>query len=367
MYQKRIQQLQQQMAKNGVTNQLISSPTSIRYFTGYDNQPGERFYLLNVPVTGQPYLYLNRLFMRPTQDVTSLCQVIWLDDTNDPINQLASHIAPGPTGIDKEWASHFLLQLMDRVPQLQPLNNSVIVDQLRSIKSVDEIELMVEASAINDQAMDQLIQHIQYGRSEGDMVDQLRQIYYQLGGSGFSFEPIIAYGPNAADPHHTSQYHRTPDYGDTVVLDIGCFYQNYASDMTRTVFYGQPSAEALKVYDTVLQANLAAIEAVKPGVSFAAIDKAARDVIEKAGYGKFFTHRTGHFIGQDTHEAGDISASNQQLTKVGQIFSIEPGIYLPGHLGVRIEDLILVTEDGYQLLNHYTKEPLIIEPNPLDK
>lgn len=363
MYQERIQKLQQQMQQDNIANQLISSPTSIRYFTSYDNLPGERFYLLNIPAIGQPILYLNRIFPKPNQTVTKLCQIVWVYDTENPFEKLKLHLTEGKTGIDKDWPSHFLLDLMAISPNLKPLNNSDIVDQLRSIKSNEEIKLMLQASKINDLAIEQLIKQVQYGYSEGDMVDKLRHIYYQLGGTGFSFKASIAYGPNAANPHHSSQYNRFPDYGDTVILDIGCFYNYYASDMTRTVFYGQPSDEALKVYDIVLKANLAAIEAVKPGVTFASIDKAARDIIEQSGYGKFFTHRTSHFIGQDTHESGDISATNQNITQIGHIFSIEPGIYLSGHLGIRIEDLVLVTENGYQLLNHYTKDPIIIEPN----
>ncbi len=188
-----------------------------------------------------------------------------------------------------------------------------------------------------------------------EMEDALKVIYDNLGADGFSFMPIIAYGKNGANPHHENS-HRLVKSGDSIILDIGCRKDNYCADMTRTVFFREVSDKAKEVYETVLLANRKAIEMVKPGVKFSEIDAAARNVIEDKGYGKFFTHRTGHSIGIEVHEFGDVSSANDDVLKPGMIFSVEPGIYLEGELGVRIEDLILVTEDGYENLNHYSKE-----------
>ena len=245
---------------------------------------------------------------------------------------------------------------------LQPVNAAYLVDDLRAIKSPEEQELMREASALNDQATLALINLVADGLPESEMVSELAGIYQRLGCQGFSFEPIIAYGANGADPHHETNDDR-PQSGDSVVIDIGSSYKGYCSDMTRTVFYGEPDEESRRVYETVRQAQEAAIKAVRPGATFASIDRAARQVIEEAGYGEYFTHRTGHFIGREVHEAGDVSEFNQAKAQVGQIFSIEPGIYLPGKVGVRIEDLVLVTETGCQVLNQVSKDLIVVEPH----
>ncbi|MBG9983040.1 aminopeptidase P family protein [Aerococcaceae bacterium DSM 111020] len=352
------------MNEQKVSNQLISDPTSIRYFIDYYTEPGERLLLLLVHTNGSAELFVNRLFPRPklTPALRKSIHIIYYNDGEAILEKIAEKLYPGTSGIDKNWPAHFLLDLLQIEPQLQPLNNSYLIDDLRGIKSLEEQNIMREASRINDQAMARLIDLLPFNYSENELKQQLSNIYASLNQTGFSFDPIIAYGPNGADPHHTTSAHK-PDYGDTVVIDIGAMHQNYASDMTRTVFYGHPSDFSLQVYDTVLKANQAAIKAVKPGVPLSEIDLTARKIIEDAGFGKFFTHRTGHFIGQECHEAGDVSQFNHSLCQEGQIFSIEPGIYIPGHLGVRIEDLVLVTANGCEVLNHYPKDPIIIEPS----
>ena len=198
------------------------------------------------------------------------------------------------------------------------------------------------------------------GMTEQELAEELQKIYLELGAEGYSFEPICAYGANAADPHHMTDTVSVGKTGDSVVLDIGCKKDGYCSDMTRTVFIGEASEQAREVYDTVLQANLRAIAAVKPGARFCDVDKAARDYITEKGYGPYFTHRTGHCIGQEVHEAGDVSSVNENVLKPGMIFSIEPGIYLEGKVGVRIEDLVLVTEEGCEVLNRADKALRII-------
>ena len=170
----------------------------------------------------------------------------------------------------------------------------------------------------------------------------------------------MSFGANAADPHHE------PDgtaftLGDMVLFDVGCKLDGYCSDMTRTFFTAQPTVHQLNVYDTVRRANEAAEAIVRPGVLFSELDRTAREVIEDAGFGPYFTHRLGHQIGMQEHEPGDVSASHHEPVRPGQVFSIEPGIYLPGDIGVRIEDLVLVTECDCEILNHFTHEPTVLE------
>lgn len=363
MYSNRIKALLKEMRKDNVTDLLISDPASIAYLVAYQTSPGERLLLLHVQQEGQLMLYLNRLFPAfATQEIQELVAVRYYSDGEAVLSAIANELNKGQTGIDKNWPSHFLLDLMNLVPDFQPVQGSYLVDQLRSVKNEEEQAKMKVASSKNDQAMEELFKLIPLGIPEDRMVEHLATLYSTLDCDGFSFEPIIAYGPNGADPHHETNQD-IPQLGDSVVIDIGSFYQGYASDMTRTVFYGEPDQESLRIYNTVRAANEAAIAMIKPGVKFSDIDLTARRLIEEAGYGPHFTHRLGHSIGREVHEIGDVSQHNHDKVQVGNVFSIEPGIYIPGKIGVRIEDLVIVTEDGCEVLNHVTKEPLIFQPN----
>lgn len=218
---------------------------------------------------------------------------------------------------------------------------------------------MIEASRINDKAMNEVINQVSLGLSELEAADKLGKIYTQLGGDGNSFDAIIAYGANGANPHHENDNSCLLP-GDSVIIDMGCKYKGYCSDMTRTVFYQEVSDEARNVYELVKAANEAAEATIRPGVKLCDIDKTARDLITEAGYGKEFNHRLGHFIGKDVHEYGDVSINFDLEVEEGMIFSIEPGIYLPGKFGVRIEDLVMVTKDGCKVLNSYPKDLKVI-------
>lgn len=364
MYLNRLKTLLNTMSQANISNLLISDPASIDYLLAYHTSPGERLLLLNVQQDGKLTLYLNRLFPAfDTKELLDVVEISYYSDGEAVLSTIAEHLTTGKTGIDKNWPSHFLLDLMTLVPELQAVQGSPFVDQLRSQKTTGEQSIMRIASAKNDQAMEELFKLIPLGLPEDKMVAKLADIYTDLACDGFSFEPIIAYGANGADPHHETNQDQ-PELGSSVVLDIGSFYNGYASDMTRTVFYGQPNDESLNVYNTVRLANEAAIAMIQPGVSFSEIDLTARRIIEEAGYGPYFTHRLGHSIGREVHEVGDVSQHNHDLVQVGNVFSIEPGIYLPGKIGVRIEDLVIVTENGCEVLNQVTKEPLIFQPTP---
>lgn len=185
-------------------------------------------------------------------------------------------------------------------------------------------------------------------------------IVQDLGADGFSFEPLVAFGPNAADPHHGPD-NTVLKEGDVILFDVGCIKDGYCSDMTRSFYYRTITDTHREVYETVRAANEAAIAKVKPGVPLCELDLTARNLITDKGYGPQFNHRLGHFIGLSCHEFGDVSSVNTRLAEPGMIFSIEPGIYLTGDTGVRIEDLVLVTETGCEVLNHYPKTLEIIE------
>ena len=227
-------------------------------------------------------------------------------------------------------------------------------------KDSEEIAAMRESSHLNDKVLAALMQTVKEGETEAQLGRRYAEIARSMGAAGYSFAPLICFGAHCAEPHHESD--ETPlKKGDSIIFDVGLDLNKAMSDMTRTVFFGEPTEEMKKVYELVRRANLAGKAAVKPGIKLCEIDRAARSVIEEAGYGEYFIHRTGHNIGIGVHEPPDVSATSQAVAKPGMIFSIEPGIYLPGKFGVRIEDLVVVTEDGCEVLNHYPHELRVLQ------
>lgn len=357
MNQERVKKVLDKMREKQVPQLVISDPTTIFYLTGKMIHPGERILALVLKETGDHALVIAKIF--PLEDNLGI-PLDFVEDTEDGVARVLSHLNPNEIiGIDKNWPAHFLLRLMTLSGSTNFVNGSELTDAVRAIKDDSEIELMRQASAANDEAMARLQGLIPDGLTEEEMAERLLAIYKELGHSGIAFSPIVAYGANGADPHHENDDSRVKE-GDSIILDIGGVKDGYCSDMTRTVFYKSVPEKSQEVFEIVLEANKRAISLVKPGVKFSEIDAAARDYITEKGYGEYFTHRTGHFIGIECHEAGDVSAINETVAEPGMIFSVEPGIYIPGEVGVRIEDLIVVTEDGYENLNNHPKELKVI-------
>lgn len=329
---------------------LVSDPVMIEYLIGIRFHPGERFLGLLVKPTGS-VLFLNSLFPVQALDLT----IVRFTDDQDPLALVAKRISGDTLYVDHALASGFLLGLMARLP-LVSYRTDALMDQLRSVKSSEEIDLMRHASRLNDAVMARVPSILVPGITEKQVHDQIVAWFMEVS-EGISFDPIIAFGDHGADPHAESGDRVLRD-GDGVVVDIGCVYRGYCSDMTRTFFVGK--ATMAKEYDVVLAANLKAIATVKPGVLLSEIDQAARQVITQGGYGDAFVHRTGHGIGTSVHEPYPVSASSTVRCVPGMIFSIEPGIYLEGRGGIRIEDLVVVTETGCEVLNAYPKDrPLV--------
>ena len=353
----RTNKILEKMKQKGINQALISDSYSIFYLTEYLEHPGERFFAVLLDENGDHKLFINALF--PLEKDLELEKIVY-SDTDNPIELLAKIIPNGSVvGIDKVLPARFLLPLMNHLPENKFVDVSQIVDRVRMIKDDEEKELMRRASILNDTACQRVINSISEGKSEKDVAKDLLSIHEELKVDGLSFDPIIAYGANGANPHGTVG-DRYVKPGDAIIIDMGGIKDNYCSDMTRTVFWKQPSEKAREVFEIVLEAQKRGVAAVKPGVRFCDIDAACRDYITEKGYGEFFTHRTGHHIGLECHEYGDISSINETKCEPGMIFSIEPGIYLPGEFGVRIEDLVLVTEDGCEVLNKLNKELVII-------
>ena len=354
----KLERILSEMKKQDIPQMIISSPSTIFYLTGEWIEPGERLLALYLNVNGNHKMVINRLF--PQENDLGV-DLVWYSDTEDAVKILSQFISPGTiVGIDKSWPAVFLLRLQELCTENKYTNGSKIVDYVRMIKDDKEQDLMRKASHANDKIMEQLIPLTGKGYSEIELNKLVREMYAKAGHSDVSFDPITAYGKSGASPHHTPDGTKGKR-GDSVVLDIGGILNNYCSDMTRTVFLGEVSDKAREVYETVREAQRRGIEAAKPGNRMCDVDNACRNYIEEKGYGQYFTHRTGHTIGIEEHEFGDVSSVNEDIIKVGQCFSIEPGIYLQEEgIGVRIEDLVLITEDGCEVLNRYPKELQIV-------
>lgn len=358
MEKNRIQRLVDKMVENNVKQIIITSTPDIFYVLGKWIDSGERMMALYLNTAGDKKFILNSVCSNPS-DIKGV-DVIPYNDSIEPISLLSNIVNENEVlGVDKNWPCHFLIELMESKKNMKFVNSSSMVDSVRMIKDDAEKELMRNASRVVDKAVVDLIHTLKEGLTENQAAEELRNIFAKYGTYEYSFDPIVAYGGNGADPHHTTS--DTPlKKGDSVVIDIGGRTDFYCSDTTRTVFYGEPCEEAKRIYNIVLKANQEAIKFVKPGVKFSDVDKTARKIIEDAGYGEFFTHRTGHCIGIEDHEFPSVSENNEMLVEEGMTFSIEPGIYIPGKYGVRIEDLLLVTKDGHEILNSSPKELTIL-------
>ncbi len=368
----RIARVCARLEENQITQMIVSDPLTIRYLTGIWVQPMERLYALYLRTDGKHCMFLNKLFSIPATDLEQL----WFSDTDDGIGVIAKYIAaanssdkpcpqtdcnslsapagsPLTLGIDKNWSAGFLLRLMECLPELHYVNASYCIDSVRSIKDAYEKEKMRESSRFNDLCIEKAAAFTREGMTEKEVANYISSLFKEAGCTA-GFPPIVSFGPNAADPHHE------PDdtvlkKGDCIVIDMGCIKDEYCSDMTRTYFCGEPDAQSAAVHDLVRRANEKAESLIRPGVRFCDLDAAARDLITEAGYGPYFTHRLGHSIGIEDHEPGDVSSVNTDCVQEGMTFSIEPGVYLPGKVGVRVEDLVLVTADGCEILNKVDK------------
>lgn len=234
-----------------------------------------------------------------------------------------------------------------------------LLDDLRASKDQEELAYMRRAQEITDEAFKAILNFIRPGMTEREIAARLVYELLSRGGEKVSFDPIVAAGPNGSRPHAVPG-DQVVDAGMFITMDFGCKVEGYCSDMTRTVAVGSVTEEMERVYKTVLSAQEAGIAAARAGVPGKAVDAAARAVIEEAGYGEYFTHSFGHGVGVEIHEAPNAAASNEKPLPAGAVISAEPGIYIPGNLGVRIEDVILITPEGRRNLTKAPKELLIL-------
>jgi Xaa-Pro dipeptidase len=342
---------------------MIGPSADMEYLVGLKPVADERFKALCVAQNGKHFTIAPKLCREEFENEVApdIPVYVWGDEES-----------PAPA-VDKAFKEHgtanSVMALNDGIRaidiietasryNLELVRGEALVARLRQVKNPEEVSCQKAVGKLADEVLYELEGYIRPGLTERDIQIRLRDAFEKRGGERVTW--VIGSGPNGALPHNTRS-DRIVEEHDIVVVDFGASYRGYRSDTTRTFVVGEPTDEQRHVYETVLAAHLAGEAAARPGVRACDVDRAARAVIEDAGYGQYFTHRTGHGIGIVVHELPNISASNTTVLEAGMTFSIEPGIYLPGKFGVRIENCVVVTEKGAEAFTHYPRELRVIQ------
>ncbi|MCM3568296.1 Xaa-Pro peptidase family protein [Neobacillus mesonae] len=362
----RLEKLQAWMKENEIEISFLTSSENVFYLTGYFTDPHERLLALAVFQEAEPFLVCPAMEVHDAKQAGWSQEIIGFSDIENPweliqksINKRINHISKA--SIEKEHMN------VDRYEQLQHLfPNAVFVSaeekirMLRMIKDAKELKKIEEACALADYAVEFGASEIKEGKTELDVLNALEYALKKKGVTEMSFSTMVLTGANAASPHGNPGETKIQK-GDLVLFDLGVVVDRYCSDITRTVAYGDINDKQKEIYDTVLRAQLAAIDASRPGVTAAEVDLTARKVIADACYGEYFPHRLGHGLGIGVHEYPSMTETNQLVLEEGMVYTIEPGIYVPNVAGVRIEDDVYITANGVKVLTKFPKELQIIK------
>ncbi len=344
------------MRRQGIDVMFVSPSSDLVYLISHHTHVSERLTLFMLPATGQPVMLAPELEAPLARHLATFFTIHTWADGSDPYAAVRS-LMPGAGKTiavsDQLWSLH-LLSLQAALPQATFVPASRVLAPLRRVKDGAELAALRRAGAAADAAMADVLKAPLVGRNEREMAQLIsdRLIAHGHQHAGFA---IVGSGPNSGSPHYVTGG-RLIEEGDALVLDFGGVLDDYCSDITRSVFLGKAPAEYRRIYDTVQAAQEKAFQTVRPGVPCQEVDQAARGVISAAGYGQYFIHRTGHGLGLDGHEDPYIVEGNTMPLQPGMVFSIEPGIYLPGRFGVRIEDIVVVTEIGAERLNNAPRD-----------
>jgi Xaa-Pro aminopeptidase len=360
MFEQRLARLRRRMEETG-TDLVVLGPTShLVWLTGLSPHGDERPVLLAVTRDGAGML-MPALNVDSQRKKTDLPFFVWAD-ADGPHAALAGLLQSlGLTGktprvvLDEMMRADFALLLLDALPGATRSFTAETVGALRAIKDEDEFGRLKRNAVLNDRVLEEAFAALRPGVTEDDIANVIREAYR---GHGAQLEFVsVCFGENGAFPHHTSTQ-RVLGANEAILIDLGGRSEGYPSDMTRVGTIGTPPAEFGAVWDVVEKAVQAALAAARPGVPARMVDKAARDVITAAGYGANFPHRTGHGLGIDGHETPYITASSEQPLEVGNVFSIEPGVYLPGKFGIRLEEIVILRADGPEIFSDLPRTPL---------
>ncbi len=361
----RLQSFSQWLQEQNISFALITSTPNVFYLSGFYSDPHERLLALLVFPNDEPILVCPQMEVSQAKRTGWQHDVIGYSDIDNPWELIyeninARQITPEQIAIEKSYLSlERYEQLHTYFPVRSFLNAEEKLRELRMIKDEKEIAILRQAAELADFGVEVGIKALAEGKTELDIIATIEYELKKKGVREMSFATMVLTGLKTADPHGVPGL-ATIKRGDFVLFDLGVVLDGYCSDITRTVVVGKATDEQKEIYETVLRAQLAAIDASKPGAEIGSVDKAARNIIEQAGYGSYFTHRVGHGLGIEIHEHPSMNATNTMPLQRGMVFTIEPGIYVPSIGGVRIEDDVVITDHGVEILTKYPKELLIV-------
>jgi Xaa-Pro dipeptidase len=338
--------LASRLAELGADAFLITRLPNVRYLTGFTGSNGQ---VLLTP-DGSAFFTDGRYTEQARHEVPDLERVTYLDGFLEPVVLAAGRLGVGRLGFESEgvtFRTYEDLRAAAKGMELVPVGGEV--ERQRWVKEADELAALDRAQAATDDAFDAIVGRLRAGVTERELAFELEAEMRRAGAERSAFDTIVAFGQNAAEPHHEPTG-RPLSLGDVVKMDFGALVDGYHADMTRTVAFGEPPGELRDVHDLVRTAQQAGIEAVRVGATGAEVDAAARSVIEDAGHGEHFTHGLGHGVGLEIHEGPRLRRGSDDALPAGAVVTVEPGVYLPGVGGVRIEDMVEVTADGRRVL-----------------
>jgi Xaa-Pro dipeptidase len=362
MNHERLERLTAQILAHGMDGLALMPGPNMVYVSGIHSHVSERPILLFIPADDDPAIIIPTLEAGKAEAAGIPAQRIFAWDDNEgyagAFQQACAQLELSDylLGVEALHMRVLELQMLQRfAPGLQIAHAEPALAALRMVKSDQELAAMEKAIGVAEHALRRVMPRIRAGLTEKQVAAMLMQELLLSGGEGLAFGPIVSAGPNGASPHAVPT-ERALQNGDLLVIDWGVYVDEYPSDLTRTFAIGEIEEELRHIHDVVRQANEAGRAAARPGVTGQAVDQAARAVIEAAGYGDYFIHRTGHGLGLEIHELPDMSPVNTTPLAPGNVFTIEPGIYLPGRGGVRIEDNLVVTADGSRTMSTLPRE-----------
>ena len=345
---KRVNALRKYMKKNNVEVMLISNFSNIYYYCNFSSEDG-----LLVVCSDKCYLLTDSRYTVQANNECKNVEVITINKTySDVLLDLLNSKEVSNIGFEENIEFSRYKAFSDKLNKnMIPLN----IESLKNIKDEEEIERIKKACNIADKCYKHILKFVKVGMREIEVRNEMLRYMLELGASKESFDIIVASGKRGAMPHGVASNKKIKD-GDFVTLDFGCVNNFYCSDITRTFVMGKPNNDMLEIYDIVKEAQQKGLDVIKPGIKASVVDKACRDFIEKMGYGEYFTHSTGHGLGILVHDNLAISPRSDVILKEGMVFTVEPGIYIEGLGGVRIEDDVVVTNDGCEVLTKSSKK-----------
>ncbi len=352
---KRIEKLRALMKKEVIDAYLVTSPANLRYLTNFTGTAGLAFITLEKAFFITDFRYTEQA----GEQVQAMTIVQQQGDVVGEIIKLMESEGINVLGFEDAFMTYAEYSVFEEVIDAELAPASGLIETLREQKDDGEIAIIEKACTIADEGFEHVLKMIRPGMTEIEVANQLDFFMRSLGATGTSFDTIVASGVRSALPHGVAST-KTIEQGDLITLDFGCVYQGYVSDITRTFAIGDPGQQLKDIYQIVLEAQQKVIDVAQAGVTGAQLDAIARDFITEAGYGEAFGHSTGHGIGMEIHEGPNITRFNDEPLKVGSIITDEPGIYIAGLGGVRIEDDLVILAGGNRILTHSPKDLIII-------